>query len=368
MANKEKELLEAIERKPTITNDELAKELGLAKTSVAVYVSRLLKEGRIRKLGYEVVDKRKSTVIGAVNKDVGGVSFAPLRKQDSNPGKVRVSVGGVGMNMASNLALMGGTPRFITAYGEDEFTDMFINHCHKLDIDISCSKSVADAHNATYIYIGDEYGDMAMAMSDMEIVKEIDVALVSSMMDVINDSQVVALDTNLSRDVIQYVLENCQRPVFIDPVSTTKAEKLEGLLGHVHTIKPNILEAEVLTGMKIREEKDVYKAAETIVEQGVQQVYIGMGASGIVCCSQRDGIKEIKPIEVDVVNATGGGDAFMAGIMSGYMLGFGLEDSAMLGAGASAIAIGAESTINYQLSLEKAAEISGLSLEGIHYE
>lgn len=362
MANKERELLEAIERKPTISNDELARELGLAKTSVAVYMSRLLKEGRIRKLGYEVVDRRRATVIGAVNKDVGGVALAPLRHQDSNPGKVRVSVGGVGMNIASNLSLMGGKPRFITAYGEDEFTDTFVNHCRKMDIDISCSKAVSGINNATYIYIGDEFGDMEIAMSDMEIVKDINVELVSAMMDVINDSEVVALDANLTRDVIQYILENCKKPVFIDPVSTTKAEKLDGLLKHVHTIKPNVLEAEVLCGIKIREDKDVYRAAEILMNKGVKQVFIGMGATGIVCCNEKEGLKEVKPVEVKVVNATGGGDAFMAGVMSGYMLGLNLEETAKLGAGAAAIAIETESTVNEALTLENAMAKAGLQI------
>ena len=46
-------------------------------------------------------------VIGSVNMDIGGYSHGPLTAGDSNPGRVRLSVGGVGCNIARNLALLG---------------------------------------------------------------------------------------------------------------------------------------------------------------------------------------------------------------------------------------------------------------------
>ena len=42
-------------------------------------------------------------IIGGVNIDIGGISKAPLVPYDSNPGKVMISLGGVGRNIAHNL-------------------------------------------------------------------------------------------------------------------------------------------------------------------------------------------------------------------------------------------------------------------------
>ena len=46
-------------------------------------------------------------VIGSANMDIGGYPEGPLAAGDSNPGRVRLSVGGVGCNIARNLALLG---------------------------------------------------------------------------------------------------------------------------------------------------------------------------------------------------------------------------------------------------------------------
>ena len=52
-------------------------------------------------------------VVGGVNIDVGGRSFAPLVAGDSNPGVIRTSLGGVGRNIAHNLALLGAVFVFL---------------------------------------------------------------------------------------------------------------------------------------------------------------------------------------------------------------------------------------------------------------
>lgn len=46
-------------------------------------------------------------VIGSVNMDIGGYPERPPLAGDSNPGKVRLSLGGVGCNIARNLARLG---------------------------------------------------------------------------------------------------------------------------------------------------------------------------------------------------------------------------------------------------------------------
>lgn len=46
-------------------------------------------------------------MIGGVNMDIGGKSFASMIPGDSNPGTVTMSVGGVGRNIAHNISLLG---------------------------------------------------------------------------------------------------------------------------------------------------------------------------------------------------------------------------------------------------------------------
>ena len=60
-------------------------------------------------------------VIGGVNMDISGTPAAPLRAGDSNPGRITLSPGGVGRNIAENLRLLGRKVSLITIMGEDTY-------------------------------------------------------------------------------------------------------------------------------------------------------------------------------------------------------------------------------------------------------
>ena len=59
----------------------------------------------------------RAAVVGGVNMDICGRPDRSLIPRDSNPGRVRLSPGGVGRNIAHNLALMGVETSLITALG-----------------------------------------------------------------------------------------------------------------------------------------------------------------------------------------------------------------------------------------------------------
>ncbi|MCD8330678.1 MAG: PfkB family carbohydrate kinase, partial [Lachnospiraceae bacterium] len=61
----------------------------------------------------------KITVVGAVNVDICGKSDQLLKAEDSNPGRVTISMGGVGRNIAHNLRLLEQKVSLVTVFGDD---------------------------------------------------------------------------------------------------------------------------------------------------------------------------------------------------------------------------------------------------------
>ena len=108
-------------------------------------------------------------VVGGVNIDIGGRSDAPLVAGDSNPGRIRSSLGGVGRNIAHNLALLGAKVKLITALGADDGAKRIEASCADLGIDLTDSLYVPDGATSTYLFLADSNGDMALAMNDMAI-------------------------------------------------------------------------------------------------------------------------------------------------------------------------------------------------------
>ncbi len=290
-------------------------------------------------------------VCGGVNIDIGAHSFAPLRAKDSNPGKVELSLGGVGRNIAHNMRLLGLNVELLTALGGDSRAAQVEESCKTLGIGLSRALRVPDGRTSTYVFVGGSDGDMAVAVADMEICGRLTPDYFASQLAFLNGAAAVVLDTNLPRESLAYLAEHCTAPLFVDPVSTAKAEKLSGLLGHVHTLKPNRIEAELLTGVKITDGKSLRAAAGALLLQGVQRVFLSLGESGVLAAQR--GETQIVPIcKANAVNATGAGDAMMAALVWSYLTGRSLAESAAAGTAAAALAVESEETINPKMSAE----------------
>ena len=305
-----------------------------------------MKKGCIAGKGYIVTRSPYVTVVGGMNMDIGGRPYKTLVGKDSNPGAVRMSPGGVGRNIAHNMSLMGLDVRLVTAFGDDVYAQKLAAVCGELGIDISQSPVIPGGHTSTYLFINDEAGDMQLAVADMDIYENLTPGELASRRQLLDGSQVVVLDTNLPAESIAWVAENCKAPIFADPVSTAKAEKLQPVLGRLHTLKPNRLEAELLSGMSIRTPEDAAQAARRLLDTGLGTVYISLGAEGIYAADRQGSTAWVPCARCHVANATGGGDAVAAALAARMVLGDSLADTARWAVGAGALACEAETTIN----------------------
>ncbi len=292
-----------------------------------------------------------AVVCGGANIDIGAHSFAPLRDRDSNPGRVELSLGGVGRNIAHNMRLLGVPTYLLTALGGDSRALQIEQSCRELGIDLSHALRVPDGRTSTYVFVGDSDGDMAVAVSDMEICEKLTPDYFASQLDLLNGAAAVVIDANLPRGSIAYLTEHCTAPIFIDPVSTVKAEKLRGLLARVHTLKPNRIEAELLSGVQITDGESLRQAAQALLDQGVGRVFLSLGGDGVLA-AQRGEVHAVPICKAEMRNATGAGDAMMASLVWSFLSGRTLAESAAAGTAAAALAVESEETINPAMSAE----------------
>ncbi len=360
MTQRERQILRWIEENPLISQQELADRAGIARSSVAVHISNLMKKGHIAGKGYIVSSAPYAVVVGGVNMDIGGVSAAPLVGADSNPGVVRMSLGGVGRNIAHNLALLGVDVRLLTAFGDDLYAQRIAASCGELGIDISRALQVPGGRTSTYLFIANEKGEMELAVSDMDIYRHITPAFLAARRALLQNAQLVVVDANLPADAIAWLAENIRLPIFADPVSTAKAERLRPVLGRLHTLKPNRMEAELLSGVPIIDEASLNRAADALLDTGLRRVFLSLGGEGVLA-ADHSGRVRIPSLPGNRVNTTGCGDAFMAALAWAYLEGTALEDTARAGSAAASIAMESGETINSALCPEALAARMKLS-------
>jgi Sugar kinases, ribokinase family len=291
-------------------------------------------------------------IVGGANMDIQGFPFSKFIPRDSNPGSVNVSPGGVGRNIGENMARLGAHVKLITVIGKDIYGKKIMDDAGQYGMDMTDSLILEDRPTSTYLSILDESRDMIAAIASMDTFDLLDTGFIKGKKDIIEGSGLCIVDTNIRQDTIEYIVKNCRgTEFFLDTVSTSKAKKVKDVIGCFHTIKPNKIEAEALSGIQIDNEDDLRNASLYFLNKGVKRVFITMGEKGVY---YDDGIKHglIIPPEIKAVSATGAGDAFLAAIAFSHLDGFEVSYAARFAMSASILALSHENTINPEMSYE----------------
>ncbi|MEG1311367.1 MAG: PfkB family carbohydrate kinase [Romboutsia sp.] len=357
MTDREKEILDVLKENPMISQQELANMLCITRSSTAVHITNLMKKGYIKGKGYILKKNNYITVIGGSNIDIQGVPNKKLVLLDSNPGKVDISLGGVGRNIADNICRLGIGTKLISAVGNDLYGNKILSECKSYGIDTDDCYISNECSTSIYISILNDANDMQVAISHMDILDKLDLSYVSSKHQHINDSLAIVIDTNLSTDVINYITSTYSHiPIFVDTVSTSKCMKIKDIIGRFNTIKLNKYEAEALSSIKIDNMDDIKLCSKYFLEQGVKNVFITLGKDGVYCINNLHNI-HIDGIKTEIVSATGAGDAFTAALVYSHLNNFNLEYTAKFSMAASIIALSHENTINPNMSVDNIEKI-----------
>lgn len=291
-------------------------------------------------------------VIGGVNMDIAGTPEAALRTGDSNPGRVTLSPGGVGRNIAENLCRLGRKVSLVTVMGGDAYAEIIREHCRNLGIDLHCSITDPMGRTSTYLCLNEQNGDLHAAIADMAICEELTPEKLAPFLPEINRGDFLIADANLSERTLEWIAENVTIPMAADPVSVAKAARLQPLLRRLVFLKPNLPEAEILAGLAPGEYGSYTRIADALHAQGVARVFLSLGGEGVWADDGREGA--LLPCAPGaIVNTSGCGDAFVAAAADAYLRGMGTMDCARRGLAAAAICAGDPAAVSPRMSEEE---------------
>ena len=241
-------------------------------------------------------------IIGGANVDITATSAQAFRVGDSNPGRVHVSWGGVGRNIAHNLVLLGDEVELLTIFGGGVFGPVIEKACREIGIGTTHCEIAGEGTNSFFVSVNNADGELVGGIADMDAVEGMDTAWIAARMDVINAADAVVADSNLLPETLAFLIDHCEKPLYLDAVSVAKAVRIKEAMEiskrkKVFALKCNALEKEALTGI-----------------EGVKRWYESAGAEGLRV--HADGkLYEYAALPCIVRSVTGGGDALLAGIV-----------------------------------------------------
>jgi pseudouridine kinase len=225
--------------------------------------------------------EKKILVIGASIIDLTGSPEDKLIYGDSCNGSIHISHGGVGRNIAESLSRLGLKTDLMTALGNDLFGKKIQFDSRNIGIDLHSSIFDDNLSTSVYLLVNNHFGDIEFGISDTEVIKLIDKQYIDKNYKFISDFETIVTETNLSKETLYYLTE-CfsDKKLFIDLVTQQKAEKVKEIIGKFYAIKPNIGEAEHLTGIKYKQQTDLFRMRDYFLKQGVKKIFISMSKQG----------------------------------------------------------------------------------------
>ena len=241
-------------------------------------------------------------VIGGANADIIATSFSAFVPNDSNPGVVRLTAGGVGRNIAHNLALLGNEVVFLTRFGGDAFGRFTADSCREAGMDISLCDVAPKGVRSCFLSINDCNGEMVGGVADMVAAEGITAEWLASKLSKVGDVDVYVADANITVEALAYLIDYADKPLYVDAVSGAKAPKITEAMSrsvkrHFFSLKCNQLENAFLEDL-----------------ERIDRRFVSLGANGLDVIEGKTK-HHFEALPCRVVNATGAGDALMAGII-----------------------------------------------------
>lgn len=276
-------------------------------------------------------------VIGAVFVDIKGFPDGAFVPAGRNSGRVEHIHGGVGRNVAEDVANCELRPTFIslvdnTGAGEDVIRKL---RRHKVNTDYI--RAVPDGMG-TWLAVFDADGDVYASVSKRPDLRPIANILDEHGDEIFREADSIIIEIDLDKDVVKRVFRLAQKygkKVFAVVSNMSIALERRDFLQNVDCFICNIQEAGVLFAedydqVTPDEMKDILE--EKVRRARIPAMIVTMGGAGAVYASE-DGQKGICPARKVAVNdTTGAGDAFGAGAAIGLTYGKTMEEACQIGA------------------------------------
>ncbi|OZG72981.1 sugar kinase [Hahella sp. CCB-MM4] len=349
MNSQELLVLQALQHNPLASQQQIADQLGMSRESVAGHIMRLTRKGKILGKGYIFPARKNVVVIGGTNVDITGTSHQSFVAEDSNPGYINQTAGGVARNIAENLVRLGAHTHLLSAVGNDVRGRWLLEQLVQCGLSTEHCLVKPQFRTGTYLAINNSEGQLQGAVADMAVIDALGIDDLVSRLPLLQSASHIVVEANCSPDLIEWMSQQTfNGPVSADAVSETKAPRLGPLLPRLGMLKVNRAEARAI----LKQDSPDREIIQQLLSLGVEKVIMSRGNEGLILATQNE-FMEFPSLANEIVNDTGAGDALMAGIVFAELQQMPAQDQASFGLACAAMTMASNLAVNPELSLKQ---------------
>ena len=276
------------------------------------------------------------TVFGPVFVDVKGYPLSAYIPAGRNMGKVEYVHGGVSRNIVEDIANMELRPTFVSLVDDNGSGEDVINKLSRHKVNTSYMRKVEDGMG-TWLAIFDNSGDVVAAISKRPDLTPVLDILEEKGDEIFAQADSISLEIDMDSRIDKKVFELAEKhgkDVYAVISNMSIAIERRDFFKLTKCLVCNQQEAGILFSedyMDKTPEEMVGIVADRASKANYKAMVITLGEKGAVYYSE-DGENGFTPaLPVDVVDTTGAGDAFFAGVCAGLTYGKTLAEACGIG-------------------------------------
>lgn len=299
-------------------------------------------------------------VIGSLNMDlVVKAQRFPAAGETIAGDDFRLIPGGKGANQAVAAARLGAGVSMVGCVGGDPFGDTLRQNLTEQGVDVARVRVDESVSTGTAVIVVDESGENRIVIV-AGANGRLSIDDVQAAEPAIKAARAVVLQFEIKLETVEQALKTAQSqgtPVILNPAPAYEVP--EAFLHGVDYLVMNETESELLTGIPVANLEAAREAAQAALAKGVGVAIITLGAQGALV-AHSPGTEHVPGHQVEVVDTTAAGDAFVGGLAASLAGGDGLHEALRLANAAGALAV---TRFGAQTSLPSLQEARALSAQ-----
>lgn len=304
-----------------------------------------------------------AAVIGTIFMDCKGFAKQKYIPAGRNLGSVKFVHGGVGRNVAENLANLSIATRFVASVDRSGIGREITARLVKSGVDVASLIETEARGMGLWLAVMDEAGELAGSISQMPDLIHLENHISKNGAEIVRQADGIVLELDLNEHITKKVLSLAGehgRPVYGIPGNLSVIMSNIDILGRLDCFICNNIEAERLLGVSLPGDDIArleWELARFVAGKGLNGMVITLGGDGCVYYDARSGTAGHQPaFPVTVIDTAGAGDAFFSGTVMGLMRGLPLKAAVVCGTKVASWTIQSDENTCRDLAAKAAAD------------
>ncbi|MBE6124929.1 MAG: carbohydrate kinase family protein [Erysipelotrichaceae bacterium] len=275
-------------------------------------------------------------VFGATFVDIKGYPIAQYIPAGRNVGRVIQVHGGVSRNVVEDIANLELKPTFVTVLDHSGISTDVLEKLNKHNVNTRYIVRTDDGLG-TWLAIFDNSGDVLASISKRPELAALEGVLDQFGDEIFADADSIVVEIDMEVPILKKIFalaEKYHKDVYAVVSNMSIAMERRDLIMKVSCLVCNDQEAGLLFSEEY-EAKTMEEMSELLVSKiqraHIRQMVVTMGELGAVYADISGNHGIIPPQKVDVIDTTGAGDSFFAGVAVGLTYGKTLEEACIIG-------------------------------------